>query len=142
MNNKRYRRDFFTIDTIDDGLSTDINKSISSLCKGSLAFFVIVRKHPLVYKAKQSDQRTGMNPEQFHRKEHIKMHRIAFSKICRIEFQYRNYFQECSIVFMRKCLSLITHYDQCSQHIITKYSPHSQVIIYSGSPLNSIQLYI
>ena len=87
---KRYNRDFFTIYTIDDGLSFGGIQSILLSDNISLIPCTIFRKGVSVFKANWSNQRCRIFRDQSHLKEQIKMHRIAFSEFCRIEFFYRN----------------------------------------------------
>ena len=90
-NDKSYKRDFFTIYTIDDGLSFHDIKSILSSDIFYLVLYTIFGQSDLVDKASWSNQRTRINRDQSHLKEHIKMHRIASSEFCGIEFWYRKF---------------------------------------------------
>ena len=85
-NNKSYNRDFFTINTIDDELSFHGIESVLSSNNLGLVLYTISGKHIHVYMASWSDQRARINRELSHLKEHIKLHRLTFSKICRNEF--------------------------------------------------------
>ena len=60
-NDKSYNRDFFTIYTIDDGLSFGGIKSIVLLDNISLISYTIFRKGVSVDKANWSNQRTRIN---------------------------------------------------------------------------------
>jgi hypothetical protein len=59
-NDKSYKSDFFTIDTIDDGLSFDGIESAFSPNFFWLVSYTIFRKHVHVYRATWSDQRDGL----------------------------------------------------------------------------------
>ena len=85
-NNKSYNRDFFTINTIDDELSFHGIESVLLSNNLGLALYTISGKHIHVYMASWSDQRARTNRELSHQKEHIKLHRLTFSKICGNEF--------------------------------------------------------
>jgi hypothetical protein len=90
-NNRSYKGEFFTIDTIDDGLSFDAIKSILSLDHIYLVLYTIFGKDVSADKASWLNQRTRPAREQFHLKEHIKLHRMAFSKVCGNELVQENF---------------------------------------------------
>ena len=90
-NDKSYKSDFFTIDTINDGLSYDRKKSPFSLNFHWSVPYIIFRNHGFLDKASQSDQRARLAREQSHLKEHLKLCRIVFSKVCNIVFWYKNF---------------------------------------------------
>jgi hypothetical protein len=56
-NNKSYNRDFFTIDTIDDGLSFHGIESVLWSNIFGLVLYTILRKRDSIKKASWSDQR-------------------------------------------------------------------------------------
>ena len=60
-NDKSYKRDFFTTDTIDDGLSFHDIKSILSSDIFCLVLYTIFGQSDLVDKASWSNQRTRIN---------------------------------------------------------------------------------
>ncbi len=85
-NDNRYKRDFFTIYTIDHGLSFGGIKSILLSNNISLVLYTIFRKGVSVYKANWSNQRARINRDWSHLKEQIQMRRMAFSEFCGIDF--------------------------------------------------------
>ena len=85
-NDKRCVRDFFTIDTIEHGLSSDNSKSILSLDNICLVLYTIFGKGVSKENASWSNQRDRISSKQPHLKEHMKMHRMVLSEICGIEF--------------------------------------------------------
>jgi len=73
-NDKSYKRDFFTINTFNQGLSFgSIESALLSYIFG-LVGRPIFRRENHVDKASWSDQRARIAREQSHLKEHIKLH--------------------------------------------------------------------
>ena len=62
-NDKSYKSDFFTIDTINDGLSCDGKKSLFSLNFHWSVPYTIFRNHGFLDKASWSDQRARLARE-------------------------------------------------------------------------------
>jgi hypothetical protein len=81
-NDKSYNRDFFTIDTIDDGLSFHCIESVLSSNNLGLVLYTISGKHIHVYRVTWLNQRAKPTQDRSHLKEHIKLHRMAFSEFC------------------------------------------------------------
>ena len=91
-NDKRYKRDFFTIYTIDDGLCFGGIKSILLSDNIFLVLYNIYDNMSNVYKTNGSNQRYRINRNESHSKEQIKMRRMTFSEFCGIEFSIENVF--------------------------------------------------
>ena len=129
---------FFTIDTINDGLSYDGKKSPFSLNFHWSVPYTIFRNHGFLDKASWSDQRARLAREYSHSKEHLKLCRIVFSKVCNIVFLYRKFSLFLSENLCLKKLVILSIF----KILLQKLYVLGKVILYSDSPWNSLQIYV